>query len=392
MRSGQTGNTRLAFNPTLDRIEKELASLRARSLHRTLESMDGSNFCSNDYLALSKHPDLVSAVREAIVPGERVASTGSRLLSGHVDAWEEVEEEFADYVGAEASLFFNSGYAANIGVLTSILRDGDIVFSDSANHASLIDGMRLSRVRKVIFPHLNLDALEDALRNEGHGGNERFIVSESLFGMDGDQASVSHLHGLADRYGASLIIDEAHATGVLGKQGRGLVEDAGRPESVLATIHTCGKALASAGAFVACSKTLKDFLINRARTFVFSTSLPPYMAVQVRTALRIAKESETDRAGLAANARLLRDKIREAGLDCGGSESQIVPVMLGTSEDAVKIAAALNTSGFAVRAIRPPTVPAGTARLRLSLNVDIPPEIIHELVRGVVAAMGQVSQ
>ena len=161
MSSGQTGNIRLAFNPTLDRIEKELDSLRTRSLYRTLESMDGSNFCSNDYLALSKHPDLAGAVRDAITSGERVASTGSRLLSGHVDAWEEVEEEFADYVGAEASLFFNSGYAANIGILTSILSDGDIVFSDSANHASLIDGMRLSRARKVIFPHLDLDALED---------------------------------------------------------------------------------------------------------------------------------------------------------------------------------------------------------------------------------------
>ena len=394
MRSRQTGNLRLAVSPTLDRIEQELTSLRSRSLYRHLESMDGSNFCSNDYLALSKHPELINAVRDAIGNGTRVASTGSRLLSGHVKAWEELEAEFADYVGAEASLFFNSGYAANIGVLTSILRDGDIVFSDGANHASLIDGIRLSRVRKVLFPHLDLNALEDALRKEGSGVGERFIVSESLFGMDGDQASVSHLHELADRYGASLIIDEAHATGVLGGQGRGLVKLAGRPESVLATIHTCGKALASAGAFVACSRSLKELLINRARSFVFSTALPPYMATQVRTALGIAKEAGSDRARarLVTNARGLRDGIRNAGLDCGRSESQIVPVMVGTSEEAIRVASFLNTRGFGVRAIRPPTVPEGTARLRLSLNVDIPGETIQELVSGIADAMAQTSK
>ena len=392
MTSRNIGDTEIAISPTLDRLRRELGSLRERSLYRALESMDGSNFCSNDYLALSKHPDLASAVKEAIAASERVASTGSRLLSGHVQAWEELEEEFADYVGAETSLFFGSGYAANVGLLTSILRNNDVVFSDSANHASLIDGIRLSRARKVIFSHLDLDTLEDELRKEGHGEAERFIVSESLFGMDGDQASVRELNELADKYGASLILDEAHATGVFGKHGQGLVGAAGRPESILASVHTCGKALASAGAFVACSRTLKEFLINRARTFIFSTALPPYMAAQVSAALDLAKEADLDRTQLAESAGLLRQEIRDAGFDCGRSESQIIPVMLGTSEHAVRIAAALNTRGFAVRAIRPPTVPEGTARLRLSLNADIPPEIIHELVHGLRAAMVQASK
>ena len=205
------------------RLADELDLLRSRSEFRCLESMGAANFCSNDYLGLAEHPELGRAVSDAIAQCGRVASTGSRLLSGHVPAWEALEAEFASWIGADAALFFSSGYAANTGLLGSILRDSDVVFSDSANHASLIDGLRLSKARRVIFPHMDLGALEEALKSEKDVSGERFVVFESIFSMDGDRSPIADLSMLADRYDAHLIVDEAHATGVSGPEGRGEV-------------------------------------------------------------------------------------------------------------------------------------------------------------------------
>ena len=370
---------KLASEPTLGRLEQELASLDRRLLYRHLEVLSGFQFCSNDYLGLSKHPALGAALTSAIQASSRLASTGSRLLSGHVAVWENLEEGFANYLDVEATLFFGSGYLANVGLLSSILRKQDTVFSDAANHASLIDGIRLSGCHKVIFPHLDLDYLEDALRENDVESGERFIVVESIFSMDGDTAPLKDLSSLAERYDAGLIVDEAHATGVVGPSGRGVVAASGRSETVIASIHTCGKALASAGAFVAGSKTLKEFLINRARTFIYNTALPPYMAAQVAAGIKLAEAAEDERKRLGQIAELLRTRLQATGWDTGRSDSQIVPVLLGTSDRALQTANSLRDEGFAVWALRPPTVPEGTARLRLSMTADTPPEAVENL-------------
>jgi 8-amino-7-oxononanoate synthase len=372
------------------RILDELSDLESRAQLRNLESPQGIDLSSNDYLGLATHPRMKQAVSESVNAAARMASTGSRLLSGHDEAWDLLERKFAQWVGAEAALYFTSGYAANVGLLSALLRPEDVVFSDSANHASLIDGIRLSKCRRVIFPHLDLNFLEDKLRRSVAGdGGARVIVVESIFSMEGDRAPLADLVALATRYGAELIVDEAHATGVRGPRGSGCVAEAGLSAKVLATVHTCGKALAAAGAFVCGSENLRSFLINRARTFIFSTALPPYFASQVAAGMNLTREAEEDRAHLAGMGVLLRDELRANGFEVGSSDSQIVPVILGPNEVAVRFAEHLRVRGFGVRAIRPPTVPAGTARLRLSVTSKLSNEVLADLVAALVQARAE---
>lgn len=370
---------------TIDGLRAELASLGMRQGLRRLGRMEGISLSSNDYLGLSTDPRLARAITVALEGGSPVASTGSRLLSGNSPEWERVESDFARFIGTEAALFFSSGYAANLGLLGAILRPDDVVFSDASNHASLIDGIRLSRARKVIFPHLDLDFLEDALRKSDAAGR-KFIVVESLFSMEGDRAPIAELLSLADRFGAELIVDEAHATGVFGPRGRGLVAAANGNARVLASVHTCGKALASAGAFVCGSETLKQYLVNRARTFIFSTALPPYFAAQIAKAVEIAGDADAERERLQVLSNFLRERLRAAGFDTGTSDSQIVPVLLGGNDTAIRYADALQRQGFAVRPIRPPTVPEGTSRLRLSVTAKLSEEVLDRLVKVLVGA------
>ena len=380
-----------ADNPTLRRLQQELAALESQSQLRKLELITGVNLSSNDYLGLSNDPRIKQALQTHLRELDQIASTGSRLLSGNCALWEQTESELAEFVGSEAALFFGSGYAANVGLLSAVLRPDDIVFSDSSNHASLIDGIRLSRARRIIVPHLDLNFLEDALRESEGDRCERFIVMESVFSMEGDRAPLHDLAGLADRYGASLIVDEAHATGVFGPQGRGLVAEAGRFPSLLATVHTCGKALAAAGAFVACSETLKQYLVNRARTFIFSTALPPFLTAQVRAALRVVVQADAERERLTRLADYLRRRLRDAGFDVGPSDSQIVPVILGSNDCALNFAHELARAGFAAKAIRPPTVPPGTARLRISLTSSLSMETLEELSESMITARERMS-
>jgi len=247
------------------------------------------------------------------------------------------------------------------------------------NHASLIDGMRLSGARKVIYAHLDLGALEKSLRQDSGAPWRRIIITESVFSMNGDVAPLREMASLADKFGAAIIVDEAHATGVHGPQGRGLAAGAGILPQVLATIHTCGKALASAGAFVCGPAVLKDHLINHARTFIFSTALPPYFAGQIAAALNLAVSMDAERQALLGRAAQFNDTLRRAGFDTGASASQIVPVILGGNRDTVDAAEHLQKEGFAVRAIRPPTVPPGRSRLRLSLTTRISDHQLHTL-------------
>lgn len=373
------------------RILAELADLESRSQLRHLETTRGIDLNSNDYLGLSTDPRMKQALLEAIEAAPRIASTGSRLLSGYDEAWTVVEKEFARWIGAESALYFTSGYSANIGLLSAILGPDDIVFSDSANHASLIDGIRLAKCRRVIFPHLDLNALEAELRWSVSSSGARFIVVESIFSMDGDRAPLRDLAALAARYDAELIVDEAHATGACGPDGRGCIAEAGLAGRVFCTVHTCGKALAAAGAFVCGSEPLRRFLINRARTFIFSTALPPYFASHVAAGMRLAASAEAERAHLADLSSFLKNELLQNGFDTAGSDSHIVPVILGANDTAVNFAAHLRTQGFGVRAIRPPTIPPDSARLRLSLTAKFSRETLANLIGAMVQARRQDS-
>ena len=369
------------------RMARELDELREKSQLRSLEMPRGINLCSNDYLGLARDPRLKQAVAEAVARAAQVGSTGSRLLmSGNSSEWEELESEFAEFAGIESALYFGSGYAANVGLLGAILKPHDVVFSDALNHASIIDGIRLSMARRVKYPHCDLDFLERALRRHQGGTGSRVIVTESIFSMEGDVAPLERLLRLAKNYGAELIVDEAHATGVRGPQGRGIAAELGLERELLAILHTCGKALASAGAFVCSSSLLKTFLINRARTFIFSTAMPPYLAGQIRAALHLARAADDRRAHLLEIASVLRDDFSATGLTFGSSSTQIVSVILGANEAALHVAAELQAKGFAVKAIRPPTVPTGTARIRLSLTSDISLDDVRRLAAAVAAA------
>lgn len=366
-------------------LREGLRDLQQRDLTRTLAEVHGVNLCSNDYLGLAEHSGLREAVAQAVSSVPRIGGTGSRLLSGQTEHWRNLEDEFAGFAGTEAALFFPSGYAANLGLLASLVGKDDVVYSDVLNHASLIDGMRLSGARKVIYPHLDLSALEDALRQDAGAPWRRVIVTESLFSMDGDVAPLKDMVALAARYGAALIVDEAHATAVHGPSGRGLSAEAGILPEVLAIIHTCGKALGSAGAFVCGPAVLKEHLVNHARTFIYSTALPPYFAEQIAAALKLAAGMEQERGELRRRSAKVLRALRAEGFDSAGSTSQIVPVMLGENEDTLSAAAYLQRAGFAVRAIRPPTVPAGRARLRFSITILIEEKELMRLVESLAA-------
>jgi 8-amino-7-oxononanoate synthase len=367
-------------------LQTGLRALETQGQRRSLVDMDAAgasraltNLCSNDYLGLSRSEELRDAILEAVRTAPRSAGTGSRLLSGHTRHWDELEQEFADFAGTESALYFGSGYGANVGLLASILRKDDVVFSDELNHASLIDGMRLSGARKVIYRHLDLNDLETSLRTTPNPGGRKFVVSETVFSMDGDIANVAELTTLCAKHDAGLVLDEAHATTVHGPEGRGIAASTNLAHEVIAITHTCGKGLASAGAFVCGSAMLREHLINHARSFIFSTAMPPYMAGQIRAALQIARKMDSERAALLANADRLITELRSQGYDTGASASQIIPVVIGHNEEAVATAEFLQNEGFAVRAIRPPTVPAGRARLRLSLTAAIPASEIDRL-------------
>ena len=368
------------------RVERELAALREDSQLRALDHLGGINLCSNDYLGLASDARLKQAVLDSVATARQMGSTGSRLLSGNSPEWEKLEAEFAAFAGTQAALYFGSGYAANVGLLSSLLKPGDVVFSDALNHASLIDGIRLSGAQKIIYPHADLSFLESKLRDHANAAGARVIVTESVFSMEGDVAPLVELLRLARKYRADLVVDEAHATGVCGPEGRGVAAELEIEREVLAIVHTCGKALAGAGAFVCCNSELKNYLVNRARTFIFSTAMPPYMAGQIRAALAIARAADDRRAHLCALATRLRQNLAAAGIGTGPSTTHIIPVFLGGNEAALHVAAQLQAAGFAAKAIRPPTVPAGTSRVRISLTSQISIEQIDRLAQVIVFA------
>jgi 8-amino-7-oxononanoate synthase len=357
------------FNDSLlAELQAGLRELESRGQRRTLGEISGVNLCSNDYLGLADNPSLKQSVIESVAKAARIGGTGSRLLSGHAAVWNELEEEFAAFAGSEAALYFGSGYAANIGLLASLAGKTDVIFSDALNHASIIDGIRLSGARKLIYSHRDLNVLESSLKENQSKPGRKLIVSETVFSMEGDVVPLEAIVALAEKYGASVIVDEAHATAVQGPDGRGIAAQFLADGRIFAAMHTCGKALASAGAFVCGTAVLREHLINHARTFIFGTAMPTYMAEQIRAALRLAAGMNTERAELLSRSQDFAKSLQLDGWETLGTTTQIVPAVIGANDAAVTAAEFLQRAGFAVRAIRPPTVPPGTARIRFSVT------------------------
>jgi 8-amino-7-oxononanoate synthase len=314
---------------------------------------------------------------------EGCGSTGSRLLRGDRECFAQLERRFAAFKNAERSLYFSSGYLANLAVLTTFTEAGDVIYSDERNHASLIDGILLSRATRRIFPHNNIGALTRLLAEES-GTGQRFVVTESLFGMDGDRAPLADYAALCRSHNAALIVDEAHAVGIYGPRGSGMLEETGA-EAFL-SINTAGKALGVGGAFVAGPTWAIEYLVQRARSFVFSTAPPPPLASALDAALEVIEKEPWRRTQLLSRARYLRVRLAEAGIEVPAADSQIIPVVLGENERALQVAQALQQSGFDARAIRPPTVPPGTARLRVSVNVDLSEKTLDLFVAALASA------
>jgi 8-amino-7-oxononanoate synthase len=370
------------------RVRRRLAELEAAGLRRRLRPPAGIDLSSNDYLGLANHP-LLKARMAAAVEREGCGATASRLLRGEREGFAAVERRFAAFKRAEAALFFGSGYAANIAALTTFLEEGDVVFSDELNHASLIDGSRLARARRVIFPHRDVQALGRLLAAE-RGPGEKFLVTESLFSMDGDAAPLRDYAALCRQTRTALIVDEAHAVGIYGDRGSGLIEESGIDEEVFLSINTAGKALGVGGAFVAGPDWAIDYLVQRARPLIFSTAPPPAMAAALDAALEVMVNEPERRARLLRLAGSLRDLLTEGGAPMSSGGSQIIPVMIGDNRRAMAVAAALQEAGFDVRAVRPPTVPPGTARLRISINVNLNEATLRRFAAALLSTLAEI--
>ena len=338
---------------------------------RGLRPRAGIDFASNDYLALASAPRMRNAVATALEAGTPIGSGGSRLLRGNCEEHERLEAEAARFFGAETALFFGGGYVANFALLTTLPQRGDLLVLDSLVHASIHEGARTGRAEFCESAHNDLQSVENWIRDwRAKGGMGRiWIVVESIYSMDGDFAPLEELVAIADRYDAFLVVDEAHATGVYGEQGRGLTAPYEGRENLI-VVHTCGKALGAAGAIVTLTRVLRDFMVNRCRPFIFATAPSPLMAVAVQEALSILQQ-EPGRQQRLAN--LVAFTHRELAVRGGQSpsRSQIVPYIVGDNARAMALAAALQARGFDIRGVRPPTVPAGTARLRISLTLNV---------------------
>src|SRR5262245_31268635 len=341
------------------RVHQRLRELEAQGLRRQLRPPSGIDLSSNDYLGLAAHPLVKLKMAEAAI-SLGCGSTASRLLRGDRACFAQVERRFADFKKTKAALYFSSGYAANLSVLSTFLDRTDLVFSDEQNHASLIDGMRLARAKRIKFPHCDVNRLAQLLR-AAPAGVQKFLVTESLFSMDGDFAPLAEYAEICRETQTALIVDEAHAVGIYGSRGSGLVEETGTEAVVFLTVNTAGKALGVAGAFVAGPDWAIDYLIQRARPFIFSTAPPPALAAALETSLALVQLEPERQKRLLGNSALLRELLAGAGIHTGRSCSQIIPVILGDNDRACDAAATLQKEGFDVRAIRPPTVPAGTA-------------------------------
>lgn len=354
----------------LDRYEASLRGLARKSRLRSLSGRAGLDFASNDYLGLAGSKRLADAVAAALANGTPVGATGSRLLRGNDPEHEALEAKAARFFGTERALFFGGGYVANFAVLTTLPQKGDLIVLDELIHASAHEGARAGRAEVVEARHNDPGAIDDAIKAwRATGGVGRaWIVVESLYSMDGDRAPLAELVEVADRHDAFLFVDEAHATGVHGPDGRGLAHHLEGRDNVV-VLHTCGKALGASGAIVTAPAVLCDYLVNRCRPFIYATAPSPLMAVASMAALDILADEPERRERLAGLVALAGKRTQALGFK--PSSSQILPIIVGDNGRAMALAEALQARGFDVRGIRPPTVPEGTARLRISLTLNV---------------------
>ncbi len=358
-------------------ISDRLEELRDRGLHRRLRLVSGPQgprvlldgrpvllLCSNNYLGLADHPRVRHAAAEAAMRWGAGAGA-SRLISGNMQPHRRLEERLAEFKGYEAALLFGSGYLANTGAIAALAGRDEVVFSDELNHASIIDGCRLSRAETFVYAHGDLEHLAWGLREAGGRGS--LIVTDGVFSMDGDVAPLEELVELARRHDCRLMVDEAHATGALGPGGRGSVAAAGLSGEIDLVVGTLGKALGSYGAYACAGRETVDYLVNAARTFVFSTALPPPVLAAADAALELLAAGPHRVERLQANAATLRGALADEGLAVGGSETQIVPVTVGDAERAMELCERALGRGVFAQGIRPPTVPEGSSRLRFTV-------------------------
>ena len=381
-------------------IDGELAALERQQLRRRLSvrggpqsarlQVDGReliNFGSNDYLGLAADPRLAQAVSDA-VRQEGWGSGASPLVTGHATAHQRLAQRLAEFEGTDAALVFSSGFAANAGTIAALVGPGDVVYCDRKNHASLLDGCRLSRADVRPYPHRDCRRLASLLAQSGRY-RRRLITTDGLFSMDGDLAPLPELADLAERHDAMLLVDEAHATGVFGRHGRGVSEHFGVEDRVHVRIGTLSKALGSVGGFVAGSRSLIEWLLNRARSYVFSTAGPAAVAAAALAAVDIVCQEPDRRRRSLARAKELRGVLVGQGWNVGASASQIIPVIVGEAERAVQLSSRLRERGLFVPAIRPPTVPEGEACLRISLTAGHTEEMIGALAGALGHAGGR---
>lgn len=358
-------------------LEASLTELKSSGLFRSLKELQTAPtskteingrtvilLASNNYLDLSCHPKVIQAAVEATLKYGTGAG-GSRLTSGNLVLYKELEEKLANLKGVEASVVFSSGYLANLGTIPSIMGEGDEIFSDELNHASLIDGCRLSQAGKKIYKHADVKHLKALIANST--AKKKLIVTDGLFSMDGDLAPLPQIVEIAQEYGALLMVDDAHSTGVLGKRGGGSVEHFGFCSKVDIQMGTLSKALGGVGGYVAGSRSLIEYLKNRARSFIFSTALPPSAIASSSAALDVIREEPGLRVKIQQNAQFLRERLKKLGFKLSPSETQILPLLIGESQKAVQFSNRLLELGVYAPAIRPPAIPPQTSRIRISV-------------------------
>jgi glycine C-acetyltransferase/8-amino-7-oxononanoate synthase len=360
-----------------DEIRERLEEIRNRGLYRKLRLISGPQgprvlldgrpvllLCSNNYLGLADHPRVREAAADAAMR-YGVGAGASRLVSGNMTIHRRLEEQLAEFKGTPGCVLFGSGYLANSGVVSALAREGDVVLSDSLNHASIVDGCRLARAETFVYDHCDLEHLEWGLREAGGRGS--LIVTDGVFSMDGDVAPLAEIAELAQRYDARVMVDDAHGLGALGPGGRGAVAEAGLEGEIDIVVGTLGKALGSYGAYVCCDRTMAKYLVNTARSLIFSTALPPPAVAAARAALDILTEQPQRVDKLQRNATLMADALKDEGLDVGESRTQILPIVVGDPGAAVDASDRLLERGIFAQAIRPPTVPENSSRLRLAV-------------------------
>ena len=360
------------------RHERALDALKTRGRYRQLAPRTGHDFASNDYLGLAGSDLLRQAAVDALARGVPVGAGGSRLLRGNASEHELLEAEAATFFGTEAALFMGGGFNANLAIFSTLPQQGDLVLHDALIHASTHDGMRLGRAETYSFAHNDVAACQQVINTwrAGGGMGQIWIAVEALYSMDGDIAPLSDLADLAAREGAVLVVDEAHSTGVFGDQGRGLAHAVAHLPNVI-SLHTCGKALGVSGALICGQSVVIETLVNKARAFIFATAPSPLNAALVRAAL-VDLQNNADRRTQTWNG--IRHAWSEAKRLCGldGFQSQILPVIIGDDKRTMQVAARLQEQGYDIRGIRPPTVPRGTSRLRISITPNTPPDIITQ--------------